>query len=109
MPKFLHVSIWALIALRWGRGSILRTPNRQLRYRALVREFRDAQLGSSKGSSRSRTESDRRQPLALEPDPAAFAQRFLDLAREKPADRSSFDAPSRVVSHCPGAEDDQAL
>ncbi len=80
------------------------------RYRALVREFQDAQPGSSKGSSRSRTESDRRQPLALKPDPAAFARRFLDLAREKPADRSSFDALFWVVSHCPhGAEGDQAL
>jgi thiol-disulfide isomerase/thioredoxin len=111
MPKFLDVAIWALMsAATLGAQELPQDTNQAARYRALVREFQAAQQNSSKASSESRTESDRRGALALKPDPTAFARRFLDLAREKPADRASFDALTWVVSHCPlGAEGDQAF
>lgn len=111
MQKFLLVSMWALMSTATlGAQEHPQDSKQAARYRALVREFQDAQQDSSKAYSLSRTESDRRQALALKPDPAAFARRFLDLTREKPADRASFDALSWVVSHCPhSAEGDQAL
>ncbi len=111
MRKFLHVSMWAFMgAAALGAQEHPEDASQAARYRALVREFQHAQQKPSKSSSESRTDIDRRAAIALKPDLAAFARRFLDLAREKPADRGSFDALTWVVSHCPqSAEGDEAL
>jgi hypothetical protein len=79
------------------------------RYRALVREYQDAQQAYSRASAEAGTGQAGHKLPPRKPDPRDFARRFLDLAREKPGDRASFDALSWVLSHgSQGAEADQA-
>jgi len=80
------------------------------RYRALLREYQTAQAAYSKANSGAKTEAERRGAQALKPDTASFSRRFLEFARAEPADRSSFDALSWVVSHsAQGDEGEQAF
>jgi hypothetical protein len=79
-------------------------------YRGLVREYETARQAYTKANSTATNDADRRQLQKQRPDTAAFARRFLDLASAKPADKSSFDAISWVLTHTPhGAEGDRAL
>jgi hypothetical protein len=77
-------------------------------YRMLVREYQSA----SQASPRAAPTAGPGEPAPAsgrKPDPATFAVRFLDLAREHPGDRASFDALSWVLSHAPhGPEADRA-
>ena len=91
-------------------GASSETPTRQRDTALWFASIRSPSKALAKASS-PEPDGERSTPaMALKPDLAAFARRFLDLAREQPADRASFDALSWVVSHCPhGVEGDQAL
>ena len=79
------------------------------RYRALVREYQAAVRDSTRAGPPALAGEQSSKTSTRKPDPAAFAHRFLDLAREDPGDRASFDALSWVLAHAPhGPEADQA-
>ena len=80
------------------------------RYRALMREYQTAQSESTKALPAAKTDDERRGAQARKPDVAAFARRFLELARAEPGDRSAFDALSWVLARVPQRpEGEQAL
>jgi hypothetical protein len=90
-----------MLGMAWICGAQADPPKEtpETQYRTLVREYQSA----SQASARAAPASGRK------PDVAAFAVRFLELAREHPGDRASFDALSWVLSHAPhGPEADQA-
>jgi hypothetical protein len=75
----------------------------------LVREYQDAQQAYSRALADARSDESRRTLQARRPDAQDFTRRMLDLARENPGDRVSFDALSWVLSHgSHGAQADQA-
>jgi thiol-disulfide isomerase/thioredoxin len=79
-------------------------------YRALVREYQDAQAVFFKALGAAKTDAERRKALTGKPDPADYAGRFLALARANPADAAAFDALSWVLTCSPqGPAADEAL
>jgi hypothetical protein len=111
MGRIFFVPVWILGVV--AALTVQQEPHdtaQAVRYRALVREFQDAQQVYTKGYAAAGTDLQRREAQASRPDPAAFAGRFLDLARQKPGDPASFDALSWTLTHGPnGSADDQAL
>ena len=111
MRRLMYVPLWALVLLPSLGAQVdpaAATP--EARYRALARSYQDAQQVYTKAYAAAETEAQRHEIQARKPDPAAFAQRFLDLAKELPGDRASFDALSWVLNHAPkGSLIDQAL
>ena len=106
--RFAVLTLGLSIALR-GSRPIPRRRRRRQRYRALVREYQAALQASSRASPGGEGREPGRTASSRKPDPAAFAHRFLDLAKENPGDRASFDALSWVLAHAPhGPEADQA-
>src|SRR3954447_4087021 len=80
-----------------------------IRYRALVREYQAALQAPARAAPAPKVGESGPPASGRKPDPSIFAHRFLDLAKENPGDRASFDALSWVLSHAPhGPEADQA-
>jgi thiol-disulfide isomerase/thioredoxin len=77
-------------------------------YRALVREYQDAQALFFKALGAAKTDAERRKALTGKPDPADYAGRFLALARANPSEPAAFDALSWVLTygaHGPAADE----
>ena len=105
------IAAWSLVMPAWlGAEESARKAIPDTGYRALVREYDAAHQAYNRAFLAATTDAQRRRVQARRPDLAAFARGFLDLAREKPEDKSSFDALSWVLSHTPqSAEGDRAL
>jgi hypothetical protein len=83
-------------------------PSPATTYRAVVREYQDAQQAFFKALGAARTDAERRKALARKPNPADYAERFLELARQHPADPASFDALNWILTYStrgPAADD----
>src|SRR4051812_9053052 len=85
-------------------------PTPATQYRALVREYQDAQQVFFKALGAAKTDAERRKALARKPNPADHAGRFIELAKARPSDPAAFDALNWVLTYSPhGAAADEAL
>jgi thiol-disulfide isomerase/thioredoxin len=95
------VTTLGLIAAALSAVAEDRTASPPAQYRALVREYQDAQAVFFKALGAAKTDVERREALAGKPDPADYADRFLALARANPSDPAALDALSWVLTYSP--------
>ena len=78
-------------------------------FKALVREYQEAQQAHYKAMREAKTDADRRKALSRKPAPRAFAERFVELAKKAPKDPAAFDALNWVLTYSAnGPEADEA-
>jgi hypothetical protein len=105
MYRFVGAALLLLLARPAfaGQKGEPATPAQQ--YRALLKEFQEAQQAWIKSIRAAKTKEEQQKAIANRPNPAKFAARFLEFAQKNAKDPAAVDALVWVTSNTFGGPD----